>query len=53
MPDFVNNSCSLLLGQCEFGAEQAVPLGALALALDEFFALPVMETPIDVLAHRD
>jgi len=34
-------------------ADQAVPLGALALALDEFFALPVMETPIDVLAHRD
>ena len=27
-------------------AEQAVPMGAVAMALDEFFALPVMETPL-------
>lgn len=32
-------------------ADQAVPLGALAMALDDFFALPVLETPIDVLAE--
>ena len=30
-------------------ADQAVPMGALARALDEFFALPVMETPADIL----
>lgn len=33
-------------------ADQAVPLGALALALDDFFALPVMETPVDILQPR-
>jgi len=27
-------------------ADQAVPMGAVALALDDFFALPVMETPL-------
>ena len=32
-------------------ADQAIPMGGLALALGDFFALPVLETPIDILSQ--
>jgi len=32
-------------------SDDAVPLGALSMALDDFFALPVVETPVNMLAE--